>query len=413
MSKLLVIGFTWPEPQRTAAGYRMMQLLNMFQEMGHEVVFCCAARLLERHENYLAALKIKPRRISLTDDSLDQVLAGFNPQLVMYDRYLIEEQYGWKVREYDHKIIQILDTEDLHCLRHAREQELIHGVDINVALTDTIALREISSIMRCQLTLIISRYEMKLLHDFYEVPSHLLLHVPFLCKKETIDDASEKLVGFNDRRDYCAIGNFKHAPNMDAVRQLKYYIWPAIRKLDPNVHLYIYGANPTAEAMAMHHPDDHFHIRAQTPDIHKVLSTHRVMLAPLRFGAGLKGKLYDALLNGLPTVMTPIAAESMYVENFMPGVVVDDLDQFATAAVSLYRDGTRWNLYQQYSSFNLNTLYEDTAFAKSVQLKINDLQRDPSSNAQTFIHEMLSYHGQEHFKFKGYWIRLKNGAKSS
>src|SRR6185437_9590273 len=121
----------------------------------------------------------------------------------------------------------------------------------------------------------------------------------------------ERDLGFSGRNGFCSIGNFRHPPNFDALVWLKSELWPAIRRELPGAVMSCYGAYPTPQAKVLESPADGFWIRGPVDDAVAMLSRHRVALAPLRFGAGIKGKILDSWQAGLPVVTTPIGAEGM------------------------------------------------------------------------------------------------------
>jgi len=123
MKNLLIIGFVWPEPNSTAAGTRMLQLIELFQAEDYEITFVCAASKTNNTFN-LEKLNIKTFEIKLNDSSFDTFLKSLNPSIVLFDRFLTEEQFGWRVSETCPNALRILDSEDLHFLRSARKEAL-------------------------------------------------------------------------------------------------------------------------------------------------------------------------------------------------------------------------------------------------------------------------------------------------
>ena len=122
LKKLLIIGFVWPEPKSSAAGGRMMQLISIFKENGFEITFASAAQDSDFMID-LAEFGVIKRSIELNSSSFDDFIKELNPDVVLFDRFMIEEQFGWRVIENCPKAIRILDTEDLHFLRKARERK--------------------------------------------------------------------------------------------------------------------------------------------------------------------------------------------------------------------------------------------------------------------------------------------------
>ncbi len=121
MPKLLIIGYVWPEPTSSAAGTRMMQLIDFFKNENYQVIFGTTARETENKAD-LAALGVKTEKIKLNDPEFDDLLKKLMPEMVLFDRFMMEEQFGWRVDNICPNAIKILDTEDLHFLRKARQE---------------------------------------------------------------------------------------------------------------------------------------------------------------------------------------------------------------------------------------------------------------------------------------------------
>ncbi len=405
MPKLLIIGYIWPQPHRTAAGYRILQLIDLFIEQGYQVSFASAARIKNDSVEELDSRGITSHSLQLNTDDLDKVLVEIQPDIVLYDRFLVEEQVGWKVRSIVPAALQILDTEDLHFLREARKVAVEKELDWHSIIDGETAMREISSMHRVDFSLIISRYEMRLLQQRYHFESARLLYIPFLISETEIQSREASRVGFSERTDFCTIGNLKHAPNLDAVRELK-EIWKEIKNQLPSANLFIYGSNAPKEVLEMHDPTNNFFIKGHAPKVDVVLQKHRLLLAPLRYGAGLKGKIFDALKNGLPAVMSSIAAEGMFENQEPPGWIADGSENFVTASVNLYNDQKSWISCQQHGFKILRDNYEESAFAKALFQHIQ-LHQTGNLPAKSFELKMLKYHADKHFKYMSQWIKAK------
>ncbi|BAO56416.1 glycosyltransferase [Nonlabens marinus] len=406
MHNLLIIGYIWPEPNRTAAGYRMLQLIDLFIDQGYQITFCSAAKIKSTSRIPLESRGVKMIPVQLNSDLFDDLLNQQQPEVVLYDRFLIEEQFGWRVRKVLPNAIQIIDTEDLHFLRTARKNHIENGISLEEGFQSELAVREISSVQRVDMNLIISSFEMELLIDQFQILPKKLFYLPFLIKKEEIESLKSNVVPFEKRSDFCTIGNLKHAPNLDAVRQLHRYVWPEIRSTFPDSQLFIYGSNAPKEILELHSPENGFHIKGHAKRVEEVLSKHRVLLAPLRYGAGLKGKLYDAMKYGIPSVMTSIGAEGMFSSRLVSGVVCDEVQQVASTAYQLYADLDSWNSYQEQGFKILQDEFEESAFAKAFFLQLQITKEEARMN-QSFNERMLTYHANAHFKYMSHWINAK------
>lgn len=332
--QLLIIGHTFPEPTTTGAGTRMMQLVELFLEAGFEITFASTASLTD-YSISLPDKGIAIQTIALNSDSFDALVLELQPAIVVYDRFMTEEQFGWRVSECCPNALRILDTEDLHFLRKARQEAIQNGRSASEAYlyTET-AKRELASMLRCDLSLIISEAEKELLRKQFDFPSDLLHYLPFLVNGPT-EKESNGLLKFEERQHFVTVGNLMHAPNVDSVLQLHTEIWPKIRKQLPSAQLHIYGAYAPKQISQLHNPTSGFLIKGWVENLDQVMQNTRICLAPLRFGAGLKGKIIDAMQHGTPVVTTEIGAEGIHGALPFPGIVANDPDSFVAGAVQL------------------------------------------------------------------------------
>jgi glycosyltransferase involved in cell wall biosynthesis len=407
--KLLIIGFVWPEPNSSAAGGRMLQLISLFQDQGFEITFASPAQ----DSDFMIDLKtlgVKKESIALNCSSFDMYIKELNPSVVLFDRFMMEEQFGWRVIENCPDALRILDTEDLHCLRLARQKAFKEKrtFDTSDLFVEDVAKREIASILRCDLSLMISEFEMEVLKTVFKVDDGLLYYLPFLL--EPISSATfEKLPTFEERKNFIFIGNFLHEPNWNAVQYLKETIWPLIKQQLPEADLHIYGAYPSQKVMQLHHPKDGFHIMGRAIDALEVVQNARVVLAPLRFGAGIKGKLIEAMQCGTPSVTTTIGAESMHANLPWNGFVVDDPKAFADAAVLLYQNKRNWMEAQQNGIAIINQRYVKELFKDEfisrIQFLLPNLQQHRLNN---FMGSLLQHHTLNSKKYMSRWIEAKN-----
>ncbi len=405
LKKLLVIGHTFPEPSTTAAGSRMMQILKLFLEDDFHITFASTAAISEKSEA-LEYHFIQTVSIQLNDSSFDDFVFKLNPSIVLFDRYITEEQFGWRVADQCPNALKILDTEDLHFLRKAREKAFKSDAEID--LFSETAKREIASIYRCDLSLLISEFEMELLQKQVKIDERILHYLPFL--EESFSE--EKIMAFpsfEERSGFMTIGNLLHAPNVDSVKFLKKEIWPLIRKQIPNAILTVYGNYATQQIQEFHNENEGFLIKGWAENLEEVMCSSKVCLAPLRFGAGLKGKLLDAMKFGTPSVTTTIGAEGMHGELSFSGIVSDKVESFAKAAVQLYTSEEKWLQAQQNGFQIFKSRFQKSDFKKSFSLKISELKENLHQHRNSnFIGQILQHHSLKSTQFMSKWIEEKN-----
>ena len=282
----------------------------------------------------------------MNDISFDEYIKDLNPHCVVFDRFMTEEQFGWRVTNCCPKAIRILDTEDLHFLRKARKNANLNTAKFSKDfLKNDTAKRELASIYRCDLSLIISEVEFDILSKELNIDTSIILYLPFLLESNQIPNQQE-LPNFENRRDFIFVGSFIHPPNADTVSYLKMHIWPKLRKICPDAFLNIYGSYPKTQHLNLTNKKENFFVHGFVDDIHKVLSSSRVLLAPIKFGAGLKGKVIDAMRNGTPCVLSDIAAEGVFESSEYDNHVSNDEDAFIQNAMDLYTNEDLWKSAQ-------------------------------------------------------------------
>lgn len=405
MKKVLVIGYVWPEPNSSAAGTHMMSLLNAFRAQNWQVEFATPALRTEHMVN-LDDFGISSQSIALNCESFDDYVKAYAPDIVMFDRFMMEEQFGWRVDKHCPNALKILDTEDLQCLRNARHEA--HKGEREFTTNDLhsdIAKREIAAILRCDLSLIISSYEMSLLNDVFKIEPSLLHHLPFMVDLNTLPTSTKT---FEQRQHFMTIGNFRHAPNWDAVLYLQ-QIWPLIRKQLPKAELHIYGSYPPPKATALNNPKTGFLIKGWADNAFEVMQSARVCLAPLRFGAGIKGKLLEAMIMQTPSVTTNIGSEGMHNELPWPGKIADTADDFANAAVKMYNNQSEFEQAQQDGNTLLNTLYDKAQLSAALIQKVDSISSDLNAHREkNFTGQMLKHHTMRSTQYMSQWIAEKN-----
>ena len=188
---------------------------------------------------------------------------------------------------------------------------------------------------------------------------------------------------------------------------LKHYLWPRLRAQLPQAQLKIYGAYPPPKATALHNPQQGFLICGWADDAHAVMQQARVCLAPLRFGAGLKGKLIDAMQCGTPSVTTSVGAEGIAGAENWPGCVADDVDYFISAAVRLYESPAEWQAAQDRCAAGLQP-FSAMALLPSLISKLEATADNLEAHRRNnFIGAMLQHHQHKSTQYMSLWIEQK------
>ncbi|MFQ5518726.1 MAG: glycosyltransferase [Mariprofundus sp.] len=409
MAKVLIIGSVWPEPTSSGAGLRLMEWVHLFLKQQWSITFASTAACTEQMSD-LDSLGVDSASINVNDSSFDTFVAELQPDLVLFDRFSMEEQFGWRVEKHCPDALRLIETIDLHCLRHARQQlckqqqQVIQHV-ANSALFNEIAVREIAAINRSDLSVLISDYEMAVLQERFSVHPDIIHCCPFMFSAEQIN---RHTADFEQRQHFVSIGNFRHVPNWDAVLWLKQQIWPRIRAQLPAAKLHVYGSYAPKKAFALHQPNEGFHLSGRADDVNIVMRQARVCLAPLRFGAGIKTKLADAMRNGTPNITTSVGAEAMSGGLPWPGLIADQADAFADAAVALYQNAARWQQARKHGFQIIEKQFDARNNGDALMRRIMQLRENLAVHRQeNFTGLMLRHHHQRSTEFMSRWIEAK------
>ena len=402
MKNLVIIGKVFPEPNSTAAGSRMIQLIDLFLAQNYQITFLSTASVSENSFD-LSSKNISFQNIVLNDSSFDELIKNLNPEIVIFDRFTTEEQFGWRVSEQVPNAVKILDTEDLHFLRTAREKAFKQNRNLeHLDLINDVFKREIASILRCDLSLIISEFEMNLLIEKFRIDENILFYLPLfgaVKKPET---------SFPERKNFISIGNFLHEPNWQTVLQLK-KLWKDIKKQLPEAEIHIYGAYASEKVFQLHNEKEGFIIKGRAENVESVFSQAKVLVAPIPFGAGIKGKLLESMQFGLPNVTSAVGAEAMHGNLDWNGFITDNETEFVEKAVLLYQDENIWQKSQENGFKIIKNRFKKELFEPNFIHKIQEISENLESHRnQNFLGQILQHHTLQSTKYLSKWIEEKN-----
>ena len=447
--QILFIGTVFPEPVSSAAGVRTEALLEDFRARGDRIHFASPSDA-NRFSEGLRARGIETHQIGPNDPAFDTLLKDLRPDVVVFDRFMLEEQFGWRVAEHAPDAIRVLDTIDLHFLRRWRGERLKQFIkssergegttvphdDLTFLFTSDIAglpagpdgietddcLREIASILRSDLSLILSTFEFELLKARFPIPEGSLLELGFSYPAPD----KEKRLAFTERKHFASIGNFRHPPNRDSAFWMAKVLWPKLRaelasRGDHESEFHLFGAYPPKEIMELDAPKSRFRVFGPAADAIETLRTYRLVLAPIRFGAGIKGKIADAWSAGIPVVTTPIGAEGMSAwVNGKPspfaGEVARSEQEFAELSASLYTDSAKQSALIEAGDLALNTLYSPEANRTKLFDALEHLRTDghlARAREKNLLGRILraDFHGRT--KYFSKWIEAKTKTEPS
>ncbi|SFR46941.1 Glycosyl transferases group 1 [Robiginitalea myxolifaciens] len=403
--RILVIGHTHPESGATAAGVRMLQLLRTFKENGAIVHFAVATKQ-GRYPDSLEALVAEIHEVRLNDSSFDALVKRLDCDIAVFDRFMTEEQFGWRVRSQLPKCKLILDTEDLHSLRLSRQEAVEKGIswDEDLWYRHPVFTRELASILRCDLSLMISRAEIDLLTGVFPWIKAQLVYAPF--QMEAPDSQNDQT--HESRKHFVFAGNGKHAPNADAIQILRNSIWPELSQRCPEAELHVYGAYLEEVPLGSdNYPGaDRFIIKGYAPSIEEVFKKARLQLAPLRFGAGVKGKIISGLQYGLPTLSTPVGWEGIGGNSKENPLIIKEISQMISKAAELYDNEMQWEAALQQGRELAREHFANADNPKESSIGFHNEQA--ISREGRLLRDLLRSKAFDSSRFMSKWIEAKN-----
>lgn len=372
---VLVVADFLPLYDQQSGGLRLKTLMALICALEWDVVFCSftpaeqspgplateAGRL--RYENALREIGVsrflygnEDARAYLAQSGRDVRYAFISfPSIAMAFIPLVRLHCPWARILYD--------MVDFHYLRMSREAELIGDPTLRAAAEATLA-QELSCIATADLTFAVTEDE----------KAALLRHAPDAVidvLPNVFDMPADEPPGPAGRRDLLFVGGFWHKPNGDAVRWFVKEIWPELHREMPDLVFRVVGANADADILAFDAMPN-IEILGFVPDLTELQRTSRVFVAPLRYGAGMKGKVGQSLAHGLPVVATPVGAEGMALEHGVNIMVAETPQDFARQVIQLVRDDALWLALQKQG----RALIADTLSTDVVRRKLGDILRD-------------------------------------
>lgn len=338
---LLVDEFV-PMPDRDSGSVRAIRMIELMQELGYKVTFF--SNHLQKVEGYTQKLQQMGVEVVYGPTTFTSFIEDFGKyyDVVMLSRPRIGSYFIDLCQAYCTKAKIIYDTVDLHYLRLARQAKFEVG-DMKKYYEDMAQKHEIIErdlMATADTTVVVSEVEADMLRK------DGIKNVEVISNIHDLNLEAYK-VGFNKRKDLLFIGGYAHLPNIDGIKWFVDDILPLVLKTIPDVKLHVVGSNMPDDLKQYLTHKDGVIIDGFIEDIAPILSNTRLFVAPLRYGAGVKGKVGQAVEHGIPVVSTTIGAEGMHLENNTSVAIADDPVAFARAITELYFDETKWHTIQQ------------------------------------------------------------------
>jgi glycosyltransferase involved in cell wall biosynthesis len=288
-----------------------------------------------------------------------RLLKHENVKAAIVSRPSMGEVWLHRIRRANPKAGIVFDMVDTHFLRFQREYDISGETS---ALAEAKRYRKIETKLAQQSDIVWSASGEDKQVMKREVPGKRIDVVP------TIHELRDSGAPFEDRKGLLFIGNLAHRPNDDAVLFFMRKVYPLLRESLPNVPLDIIGDNPSAAIAAFN--SEEVRIRGFVPDVEPCLRNARVFIAPLRFGAGIKGKVGEAMAHGVPVVTTSIGAEGFGLTHAFDVMIADDPKSFAAAIARLYLEKELWERVAQNSRLRIEGHFTPEVVAETINNSI-------------------------------------------
>jgi glycosyltransferase involved in cell wall biosynthesis/SAM-dependent methyltransferase len=377
-SSILMIAKELPFHDRSSGNFRLFQIIRMLLSQGHSITFLArpsfrqiddAPYIGELEKLGVKVFRIMDENIFLsgdeTQDSLARLLTQHSFDIAYLMFYSIAELYLEQIRKHAPATGIIIDSVDIHFLREQRQSSVASSYqqfdfERNKA-------KELEAYKKADLVVVLTDVDRQAL--LTEAPQVRTVIVPNI-HPEVPDAPSE----FKTRRDVVFVGGFSHEPNVDAVEYLCNHIWPLVAHKIPEARLIIAGNAPPSRVARF--ASERIIITGYVQDLPALLHHCRVSIAPLRFGAGMKGKVGEALSHGMAVVATSIAAEGMGLIHDKHLLIADDPAGFADCLAQLYLDERLWSRLAMNGKSFIERNFSPAAVSGALQRMLSSLYGD-------------------------------------
>jgi GT2 family glycosyltransferase len=331
---ILIIDSRTPTPDQDSGSLRMTELMALLIEQGCALSFF--NQELRHDDAYSEALQQLGVEV-WSHPWIKDVPAWLGRNGRRFDAIIVSRHYVLSplldlLRKFAPQAQLVFDSVDLHFLREQRGAER-SGDPAAMRAAERTRRNELQLVRDVDATWVVSPVERDLLAQFEPDARVAVLSNIHQVTLDTPD--------FSARRDIVFVGGFRHAPNIDAARWLASEIFPRVREKLPAIRLHLVGADAPDSILALQ-GEPGVVLRGHVPDLEKLLDTMRLSVAPLRYGAGIKGKINQSLARGLPVVATSCAIEGMRLVDGEDVLRGDDAAELAAAIVRLYGDEKLW-----------------------------------------------------------------------
>jgi len=385
--RILIIDDIPPLPDRAAGALRHYHTLNEMLNLGYKVTYVHLMGkqyLDESGVKYLTEFKMRGVEFIWfnyeywysfreTENAKSYIKTLINSLELKERDFDFVYLAFWHIAEYFIDLIKsqipdvpiLIDTMDIHYLREIRQAELSKDKSLMAKALEN-KKRELAVYTKADCVTTVTEA------DRIELKKHLNNKPIFILTD--VHNIRSNTPSFSERKDIMFVGNFNHNPNEDAVLYFVKEIFPLIKRNLPEIKFYIVGNNPSEKIKALQKDD--IIVTGWVADVKQYIDKCRIEVVPLRFGAGNKGKVGEALSSGLPIVTTSIGAEGMGIENEIHAFVSDDAKQFADYVIKLYNSEDLWNKFSEFGKKLVEQQYSSCLMRKRLEYIFSHTKRN-------------------------------------
>lgn len=337
--RALVIDYATPEPEKNAGAYAAVQEMRLLQAHGFKLTF--VPENLAHFGKYTIDLQKMgvecihaPFYVSV-EDLLQK--RGNEFDLVFITRYNVAERYIDLIRKYTRAKV-LFNNADLHFLRELRAW-LAKGHN---DLSGPLATRDRELGLMRKVDAILSYNET----EHAVIASHNL-RIDNIFKCPWVLPAHGHTTPFEKRQGIAFLGGYRHHPNVEAVEFFVQKVMPLLKAKRKDIQFHIYGSHPPKDFDI--YEDDNIVVEGFVETLDQVFENCRLFVAPLLSGAGIKGKVLEAMSWGVPSVLSPVAAEATGLSNGISTLIAETPAEWVEAIIGLYDDEKKWQAFSDNS----------------------------------------------------------------
>jgi glycosyltransferase involved in cell wall biosynthesis len=363
--RILIIDAYTPEPDQDSGSVRLCYLMDCLLQLGYGVTFMADNRAHAGH--YTTALQQAGVEV-VYDPWVNSLQQFFSERCsdfdyIMISRHYVASNYLSLLRRHCPRSRFIFDTVDLHYLREERMAELENSLPLKRSAAQT-RRSELAVINAADATIVVSPVEKTVLQ---KAAPGARVHVI-----SNIHEVTGSRRPFTERKDIFFVGGYQHPPNVDAAQWFVNSIWPLVHKELPDMEFHLIGSKAPEQVRALQGNGVRFHGFVKTLD--PWLDGCRLAVAPLRYGAGIKGKVNMSMSRGQPVVATPMAVEGMFAQSGRDVLVAETAEEFAAEVVRLYQDEALWNHVSAAGQENVRQYFSIETARLGLQELLNSLK---------------------------------------